>query len=92
LTLQQASRLHRLLVDTNVIDQAGPETAGLKTSAGTNVQAAIGGYPDEVPRILCNLYSIDIQMATRTIPDQANLVPFAISNYGLGLQWGLGKH
>ena len=33
-------RRHCPVIDANVINQAGPETASLKTLAGTDVQAA----------------------------------------------------
>jgi hypothetical protein len=74
-------RCHRPVVDTNVINQAGPETASLTPFTSADIQAAIGAYWLALRLGIFGSFNlINVQGSERTIPDQTNVMPLAIGN------------
>jgi hypothetical protein len=72
---------HRPVVEPNIINQAGPETAHSTVFSNTKVQAAIGAYWLALRLgIFSSFAVINVQGSVRTIPDQTDVMPLAIGN------------
>lgn len=76
-TEQQVLRLHSLVVDSDIINQAGPERVGSERAAGANIQAA-GRFCQAGLCISGNFHVIDIKNPVGAIPGKAHTMPLPV--------------
>ena len=75
---------HGAVVDADIVDQAGEEGAGGHKLVGANVQAAIRTF-QAILRVFGDLDVIHIQNPVSPVPYEADAVPMAVGDNGLGL-------